>query len=50
MGTISTNYWIHFSDEHIKASINLLALLTHTYQLKKERIGRNLSTLTFKNN
>jgi hypothetical protein len=40
MGIVSTNYWIHFIDDYIKINATLLSMLTHIFQVKKEKIGQ----------
>ena len=35
MGIVTTNYWVNFNDYFIKMNFDMLAQLTHTYQLKK---------------
>ena len=40
MGIVSTNYWIHFIDDYIKINATLLSMLTHIFQMKKEKIDQ----------
>jgi hypothetical protein len=49
IGTVCTNYWIHFDDRVLKMTFDMLSKLTEIYQLKKEKIDLKISTVTFRN-
>ena len=50
IGTVCTNYWIHFDDRVLSMTFDMLSKLTEIYQLKKEKADLKISTVAFRNN